>query len=158
MTVKYLLISCEAFNFSCAFLFESQLEIYPVFDYLKRREKNGKMLRGKIRMHTCRIILFTSLAWFFLDLAVLLYFSDSSPKDASASAAGNRAWEHGAAPHDPLLSVPLAAAAQQAKRDMKDSPTNVANHFANAKPNLNQEPDEVGQCVFIFTLVKFFCL
>ena len=105
-------------------------------------------------MHTCRIILFTSLAWFFLDLAVLLYFSDSSPKDAGGSAVGNRAWEHGAAPHDPLLSVPLAAAAQQAKRDIKDSPTNVANHFANAKANVNQEQDEV--CVFNSHLVNLF--
>lgn len=36
------------------------------------------MFRCKIRFQTCRIILFTSLVWFLLDVAVLLYYSDPS--------------------------------------------------------------------------------
>ena len=36
------------------------------------------MFRGKIRMQTCQIILFTSLVWLLLDVAVLLYYSDPS--------------------------------------------------------------------------------
>ena len=40
------------------------------------------MFRGKIRMQTCRIILFTSLVWFLLDVAVIFYFSDPSTSRA----------------------------------------------------------------------------
>ena len=75
-----------------------------------------KMFRGKIRMHTCRIILFTSLVWFLVDVAVLVYFSDSSSN--SAAVAGQL----------------VAAEAQLNKRDVQgDAHPSAASHFASAK-------------------------
>ncbi len=38
-----------------------------------------RMLRGRIRMHTCRVVLVTSLVWLLLDVAVLVYYSDPTP-------------------------------------------------------------------------------
>ena len=52
------------------------------------------MFRGKIRMHTCRIILFTSLVWFLLDVAVLVYYSDSDSSSSSKSKVGPVADAH----------------------------------------------------------------
>lgn len=34
------------------------------------------MFRSKIRIHTCRVILFTSLVWFLVDVIVLMFYSD----------------------------------------------------------------------------------
>ncbi|XP_057666804.1 polypeptide N-acetylgalactosaminyltransferase 5 isoform X2 [Diorhabda carinulata] len=34
------------------------------------------MLYGKLRIHTCRVILLTSLAWFLIDVVVLSFYSD----------------------------------------------------------------------------------
>lgn len=34
------------------------------------------MFRTKVRIHTCKIILLTSLAWFFIDVMLLTFFSD----------------------------------------------------------------------------------
>jgi hypothetical protein len=72
------------------------------------------MFRGKIRMHTCRIILFTSLVWFLLDVAVLVYYSDS---DSSSSSSKSKV-------------VPVADA-QPSKRDADHLQT--ANHFDSIK-------------------------
>ena len=36
-------------------------------------------MRGRIRMHTCRVVLVTSLVWLLLDVAVLVYYSDPTP-------------------------------------------------------------------------------
>lgn len=34
------------------------------------------MFRSKIRIHTCRIILLTSLVWLLVDVALLTFYSD----------------------------------------------------------------------------------
>lgn len=34
------------------------------------------MLFGKLRIHTCRIILLTSLVWFLVDVVVLSFYSE----------------------------------------------------------------------------------
>lgn len=34
------------------------------------------MLYGKLRIHTCRIILLTSLVWFLVDVVVLSFYSE----------------------------------------------------------------------------------
>lgn len=34
------------------------------------------MFRSKIRIHTCRVILLTSLVWFLVDVMVLMFYSD----------------------------------------------------------------------------------
>lgn len=34
------------------------------------------MFRSKIRIHTCRVILLTSLVWFLVDVVVLTFYSD----------------------------------------------------------------------------------
>lgn len=34
------------------------------------------MLRSKIRIHTCRIILLTSLVWLMVDVALLAFYSE----------------------------------------------------------------------------------
>lgn len=37
---------------------------------------SAKMFHGKLRIHTCRVILLTSLVWFVVDVAVLSFYSD----------------------------------------------------------------------------------
>ena len=44
------------------------------------------MFRGRVRMHTCKIILLTSFVWFLLDIALLVLFSDSSASAPQKSA------------------------------------------------------------------------
>lgn len=34
------------------------------------------MFRSKIRIHTCRVILLTSLVWFLVDVMILMFYSD----------------------------------------------------------------------------------
>lgn len=34
------------------------------------------MLYGKLRIHTCRVILLTSLVWFLVDVVVLSFYSE----------------------------------------------------------------------------------
>lgn len=34
------------------------------------------MFHGKLRIHTCRVILLTSLVWFLVDVVVLSFYSD----------------------------------------------------------------------------------
>lgn len=34
------------------------------------------MLRSKMRIHTCQVILFTSLVWFLVDVIILMFYSD----------------------------------------------------------------------------------
>lgn len=34
------------------------------------------MFHGKLRIHTCRVILLTSLVWFLVDVAILSFYSD----------------------------------------------------------------------------------
>lgn len=34
------------------------------------------MLFGKLRIHTCRVILLTSLVWFLVDVVVLSFYSE----------------------------------------------------------------------------------
>lgn len=34
------------------------------------------MLYGKLRIHTCRVILLTSLVWFLVDVIILSYYSE----------------------------------------------------------------------------------
>ncbi|XP_057368291.1 polypeptide N-acetylgalactosaminyltransferase 5-like isoform X2 [Daphnia carinata] len=99
------------------------------------------MFRGRIRMHTCRIILFTSLVWFLLDVAVLFYYSDSpTPSRGNGIADGN----HGAMPQNSLgILGAQAAGAHPAKREiLDDSSGNAVNHFAQASLPSNHK-DEV---------------
>lgn len=44
------------------------------------------MFRGRVRMHTCKIILLTSFVWFLLDIGLLVFFSDSSTVSTHKSA------------------------------------------------------------------------
>ncbi|KAK4037798.1 polypeptide N-acetylgalactosaminyltransferase 5 isoform X1 [Daphnia magna] len=99
------------------------------------------MFRGRIRMHTCRIILFTSLVWFLLDVAVLFYYSDSpTPSRGNGIAGGN----HGAVPQNSLgILGAQAAGAHPAKREiLDDSSGNAVNHFGPASLPSNHK-DEV---------------
>ncbi|KAI9552197.1 hypothetical protein GHT06_022534 [Daphnia sinensis] len=99
------------------------------------------MFRGRIRMHTCRIILFTSLVWFLLDVAVLFYYSDSpTPSRGNGVADGN----HGAVPQNSLgILGAQAAGAHPAKREiLDDSSGNAVNHFGQASLPSNRK-DEV---------------
>lgn len=96
------------------------------------------MFRGRIRMHTCRIVLFTSLVWFLLDVAVLFYYSDSpSPSRGNSVIGGNP----GPVPHDSLGILGVQAAGDHhAKREIvDDSSSNAANYFGAAEINSNQE-------------------
>jgi polypeptide N-acetylgalactosaminyltransferase len=34
------------------------------------------MFRTKIRIHTCKVVLFTSLVWFLVDVMVLMYYTE----------------------------------------------------------------------------------
>lgn len=34
------------------------------------------MFHGKLRIHTCRVILLTSLVWFLIDVVLLSFYSD----------------------------------------------------------------------------------
>lgn len=34
------------------------------------------MFNGKLRVHTCRVILLTSLVWFLVDVVILSFYSD----------------------------------------------------------------------------------
>ncbi|XP_065560068.1 polypeptide N-acetylgalactosaminyltransferase 5-like isoform X1 [Artemia franciscana] len=52
------------------------------------------MLRGKIRMQTCRIIAVTSLVWILVDLLVIMYYSGSVGIGESSSAAEPLVQEH----------------------------------------------------------------
>ena len=108
------------------------------------------MFRGKIRMHTCKIILFTSLAWFLLDVAVLFYYSDTS------SASRNDGGDLHAIPHDPLVSIPGVHAGDehQTKGSLR-SPSDVANHFDAAQSN-SLNDDEVGFVLHQFPKVIYF--
>ncbi|KAG8227665.1 hypothetical protein J437_LFUL006976, partial [Ladona fulva] len=36
------------------------------------------MFRFKVRIHTCKIIFLTSLVWFFIDVVLLMYYSDNA--------------------------------------------------------------------------------
>ena len=89
-----------------------------------------KMFRGKIRMQTCRIILFTSLVWFLLDVAILFYYSDS---DSSNS------------PSLPINSggpIPVAdAKLSKREADLHFAPS--AKHFDSIKENVIQNEDQV---------------
>ena len=67
-------------------------------------------------MHTCRIILFTSLVWFLLDVAVLFYYSDPTPASGSEAAAAGvphvdslveHAAKHGDNVHDDKKKMQL---------------------------------------------------
>lgn len=92
-------------------------------------------------MHTCRIILFTSLVWFLLDVAVLFYYSDSpTPSRGNGIAGGN----HGAVPQNSLgILGAQAAGAHPAKREiLDDSSGNAVNHFGPASLPSNHK-DEV---------------
>jgi polypeptide N-acetylgalactosaminyltransferase len=40
------------------------------------RQNRYKMFRSKIRIHTCQVILLTSLVWFLVDVMVLMLYSD----------------------------------------------------------------------------------
>jgi len=78
-------------------------------------------------MHTCRIILFTSLVWFLLDVAVLFYYSDS-PTPSRSNSVGN--GNHGPVPHNSLgILGAQAAGAHPAKRDILDDSNNAVNNF-----------------------------
>lgn len=63
---------------TCISYFHSELLILLIFKFRQIAFELYKMLRGKIRMHTCRIILLTSFVWFLLDIALLFLFSDST--------------------------------------------------------------------------------
>ena len=39
-------------------------------------QQAAKMFRSKIRIHTCQVILLTSLVWFLVDVMVLMFYSD----------------------------------------------------------------------------------
>lgn len=95
------------------------------------------MFRGRIRMHTCRIILFTSLVWFLLDVAVLFYYSDSpTPSRGDNVGDGNP----GPVPHNSLgILGAQAAGAHPAKRDILDDSNNAVNNFDSAASHSNQK-------------------
>ncbi|EFX67256.1 hypothetical protein DAPPUDRAFT_218737 [Daphnia pulex] len=99
------------------------------------------MFRGRIRMHTCRIILFTSLVWFLLDVAVLFYYSDSpTPSRGNNVGDGNP----GPVPHNSLGILGVqAAGAHPAKRDILDDSNNAVNNFDSAASHSNQKDQEV---------------
>ncbi|XP_046445510.1 polypeptide N-acetylgalactosaminyltransferase 5-like isoform X2 [Daphnia pulex] len=99
------------------------------------------MFRGRIRMHTCRIILFTSLVWFLLDVAVLFYYSDSpTPSRGNNVGDGNP----GPVPHNSIgILGAQAAGAHPAKRDILDDSNNAVNNFDSAASHSNQKDQEV---------------
>ncbi|XP_046632129.1 polypeptide N-acetylgalactosaminyltransferase 5-like isoform X2 [Daphnia pulicaria] len=99
------------------------------------------MFRGRIRMHTCRIILFTSLVWFLLDVAVLFYYSDSpTPSRGNNVGDGNP----GPVPHNSMgILGAQAAGAHPAKRDILDDSNNAVNNFDSAASHSNQKDQEV---------------
>lgn len=99
------------------------------------------MFRGKIRMHTCRIILFTSLVWFLLDVGVLFYYSDSSSSTSHRNSRSD--GDLGPVPHDPLILPGVqGAGAHPAKRDTED---NAIDHFDSAHGKDDEiEKDERG--------------
>ena len=100
---------------------------YSILDQ-RRNSKSKKMFRGKIRMHTCRIILFTSLVWFLLDVGVLFYYSDSSSSTSHRNSRSD--GDLGPVPHDPLILPGVqGAGAHPAKRDTED---NAIDHFDSA--------------------------
>lgn len=88
-------------------------------------------------MHTCRIILFTSLVWFLLDVAVLFYYSDSPSSSRENNVPdGNH----------PVLREPggilgiQAVEAHPAKREiLDDSMKNSVNHFISAGDPKDEE-------------------
>ena len=87
-------------------------------------------------MHTCRIILFTSLVWFLLDVAVLFYYSDSPSSTRANNGVGGN---HGPVPHDSLGILGVQAAGDhQAKREILDD-SNTVNYFNAAAIHSNQE-------------------
>lgn len=53
------------------------------------------MLYGKLRIHTCRVILLTSLVWFLVDVVILSFYSEclggscKKPEDVRAEALGD---------------------------------------------------------------------
>lgn len=87
-------------------------------------------------MHTCRIVLITSLVWFLLDVAVLFYYSDSSPTSQVLDSAVI-SENHGIVAHGPVAIPGVQAGAQLKKReDSIQETANAANHFAAAHSNL----------------------
>lgn len=88
-------------------------------------------------MHTCRIILFTSLVWFLLDVAVLFYYSDSPSSSRENNVPdGNHPVlrETGG-----ILGI-QAAEAHPAKREiLDDSMKNSVNHFISAGDSKDEE-------------------
>lgn len=90
-------------------------------------------------MHTCRIILFTSLVWFLLDVAVLVYYSDS-PSMSRGNSIGD--GSHAPVPHNSLGIVGAEAAGDQlAKREvLNDRSSNSANYVKPGMVSSNQLP------------------
>lgn len=43
---------------------------------IQLEDRRWKMFRFKIRIHTCQVILLTSLVWFLVDVMVLMFYSD----------------------------------------------------------------------------------
>ena len=87
-------------------------------------------------MHTCRIILFTSLVWFLLDVAVLFYYSDSpTPPRSNSLGDGNVPLPHNSIG---ILGV-QAAGVHPAKREILDDSNNAVNSFDAAPLHSNQK-------------------
>lgn len=97
-------------------------------------------------MHTCRIVLFTSLVWFLLDVGVLFYYSDS-PTSTSGNNVGD--GRHGPVPDD-LVGFPgvQAGGIHPAKREiLDDPPSNALHHFNPAIV----EPKHEEEVTFVLT-------
>ena len=98
-------------------------------------------------MHSCRIVLFTSLVWFLLDVAVLVYYSDS-PSRTNSNEGGGGGGGDGVHPVLRDSGVHGGVQAHPAKREILDDSS--LNHFLSSGDLTKQE------VVFLFKCLKFF--
>lgn len=93
-------------------------------------------------MHTCRIILFTSLVWFLLDVAILFYYSDSPTTSGNSVGVG----QHGPVSQD-LIGFPgvQADGVYPAKQDTLNLHSNTIHQFSADEVNLKKNDEVICQ-------------
>ncbi|XP_034834503.1 polypeptide N-acetylgalactosaminyltransferase 5 isoform X1 [Maniola hyperantus] len=83
------------------------------------------MFRSKIRIHTCRIILLTSLVWLLVDVALLTFYSDCFGEGWDCSKSKNVNSDYAPVKTIEVVGGKKAAIAAALKKDIDDEDTNI---------------------------------
>ncbi|XP_076232893.1 polypeptide N-acetylgalactosaminyltransferase 5 isoform X2 [Calliopsis andreniformis] len=110
------------------------------------------MFRSKIRIHTCQVILFTSLVWFLVDVMVLMLYSDcigGSGWGCTESSKQQQTLTEESVPHPKALKEEsVEVTSQQSKRRYKQSELHLWRPARVVRENRGM-PGELGAAVHI---------